>query len=121
MPARHPASLPRRERLGSGAALDRLFRSGMRVQQPSFTLLWLEGTDGPRRAAFAAGRRVGGSVVRNRARRRLREAYRAQKGRVAVGVHLCLIARRGADVAPFPELTGQVVEALGRTTGASRT
>jgi ribonuclease P protein component len=50
-------------------------------------------------------------VVRNRARRRLREAYRRQ--RVALppeGLRLCFIARRGALKDAFDRLA----EAMGR-------
>lgn len=44
----------------------------------------------PSRIGLTATRRLGGAVVRNRARRRAREAYRAWRGRVAPGCDLVL-------------------------------
>jgi ribonuclease P protein component len=68
---------------------------------------------GRRAAAFAAGRRLGRSVMRNRARRRLREAYRHVKGSLpATGVRLCILARAGAVDVAFRELRAQMGEAL---------
>jgi ribonuclease P protein component len=109
------AGLPRGERLRSRAEFDRLFRRGARVEGPAFVLLWMR-EPGPRAVGFAAGRRLGGSVVRNRARRRLREAYRRQRSLVpAEGIRLCFIARRAALTRPFPQLMSDVAGALGQS------
>jgi ribonuclease P protein component len=108
------ARLPRVERLRDRAALQGLFRRGTRVERESFVLLWLP-APGPQAVAFAAGRRLGGSVVRNRARRRLRAAYRDEKGRgPGSDVRLCFIARPGALRQPFAALSRDVGEALAR-------
>jgi ribonuclease P protein component len=109
-----PATFRRAERLRDRGEFERLFRRGARVDRPSFVLLWLS-VPGRRAAAFAASRRLGGSVWRNRARRRLREAYRRHKDLLpASGVRLCFVARLRAVEASFPELTSQVAEALGQ-------
>ena len=106
------AALPRTERLREPREFERLFRCGARLEQASFVLLWV-GAPGPRAVGFAVGRRLGGSVVRNRARRRLREAYRLQKGVVPVeGVRLCIVARRVALRAPFDHLFSEMGGAL---------
>ena len=106
------ATLPRGERLRDRREFQRLFRRGARVERPSFVLLWLSGP-GPRAAAFTASRRLGGSVWRNRARRRLREAYRHQKGVLpASGLRLCFVARPRAVRVAFPELASEMAEAL---------
>jgi ribonuclease P protein component len=49
---------------------------------------------GPARAAWVAGRTVGGAVQRNRARRLLREAWWALAPRVREGHDLVMMARR---------------------------
>lgn len=57
---------------------------------------------GPGRAAVVAGRRVGGAVQRNRAKRRLRAVLRAEG--VPDGFDLVVVARSGAVIAPYPLL-----------------
>ena len=82
---------------------------------PAFVLLWRR-EPGPRAVGFAVGRRLGGSVVRNRARRRLREAYRRQRALVAPdGIRLCFIARQAALTSPFTELSRLMADALVQT------
>ncbi len=112
--ARRRATLARGERLRDRAEFGRLFRRGHRIEGRAFLLLWLP-APGPRAAAFAASRRLGGSVWRNRARRRLREAYRRQKEILPrSGVRLCFVARPRAIEAPFADLAREVGEALGQ-------
>lgn len=107
------ATLPRAERLRDAAALERLFRQGARIESPSFLLLSIA-RPGRRATAFAASRRLGSSVQRNRARRRLREAYRRHKDRAPEsGVRLCLVARPRAVETDFDELCREVAAALG--------
>jgi ribonuclease P protein component len=109
------ARLPRGERLRSRAEFDRLFRRGARVEGPAFVLLWRREL-GPRAIGFAVGRRLGGSVIRNRARRRLREAYRRHRDIVpSEGMRLCFIARQAVLTMPFCELLLAVRGALAET------
>jgi ribonuclease P protein component len=84
------------------------------VETPAFVLLWRR-EPGPRAVGFAAARRLGGSVVRNRARRRLREAYRRQGDLVpSEGIRLCFIARQGALTSSFDQLVDVMAGALTR-------
>ena len=59
------------------------------------------------RVGFAVGRRVGKAVVRNKTKRRLREAVRAVP--VQNGWDLVIIARRGAASADFHGLNRSVM------------
>ena len=61
-------------------------------------VLW-RASEGPRRVGFAVGRQIRGSVRRNRARRRLREAYRAARDVAPTNVDLVVIGRAAALVA----------------------
>jgi ribonuclease P protein component len=107
------AGLPRGERLRDRTEIGRVFRRGGRIERPSFVLLWLP-VAGRRAAAFATSRRLGGSVVRNRARRRLREAYRQHKALVPPeGIRLCFVARPRAVAADFAQVSQEVAGALG--------
>lgn len=73
------------------------------------------------RVAFAVGKPVGTAVVRNRVRRRLREAVRveARAGRLAPGDYL---VRAGPEAAAssFAELAEHVRLATERSAGAGR-
>jgi ribonuclease P protein component len=67
-----------------------------------------EGERGPSRSGFVVGRRVGNAVVRNRVKRRLREAVRARYAALAPGVDLVWIARPPIAAADFPAITAEV-------------
>jgi ribonuclease P protein component len=106
------APLPRAERLRDRRELQRLFHRGSRVERASFVLLW-SSIPGRRAVAFTAGRKLGGSVRRNRARRRLREAYRRQAALLPeTGLRLCFVARPRVVAVSFLELSSEVAEAL---------
>jgi ribonuclease P protein component len=106
------ATLPRGERLRGRHEIEHLFRRGVRLERAGFVLLWAA-IPGRRAAAFAAGRRLGGSVTRNRARRRLREAYRHVKHLApARGIRLCFVARARALDVPFATLSHEVADAM---------
>jgi ribonuclease P protein component len=65
------------------------------------------------RVGFTATRRIGGAVVRNRAKRRLREAARATfPGLARGGCDYVLIARGGSTTRPYPRLLDDVKTAL---------
>ena len=65
------------------------------------------------RVGFTATRRIGGAVVRNRAKRRLREAARMTlPGLAKPGCDYVLIARGGVATRPWPRLLDDVKSAL---------
>ena len=57
--------------------------------------------DSETRIGLVTSRRVGTAVVRNRVRRRLREAVRAVRPRIERGYWLVLVARQSASQASF--------------------
>ena len=76
--------------------------------------LWVVRADAPDvRVAYAIGKKVGGAVVRNRLRRRLRAlvADAARGGQLAPGAYL-VGADPAAVGAPFPELRRHLTGAL---------
>jgi len=65
------------------------------------------------RLGFTATRRIGGAVVRNRAKRRLREAARALAPEHArAGCDYVFIARGGTTTRPWPRLLDDMKSAL---------
>jgi ribonuclease P protein component len=69
--------------------------------------------DAPLRVGFTATKKLGGAVVRNRAKRRLREAVRLTLGGAPLpGWQLVLVARDATATRPFPALLGDLRGAL---------
>ena len=104
-------AFPRSERLTRAEEFQAVFQQGTRVERPSLLLLWRE-APGRRKAGFAVSRQIGGAVRRNRARRRVREAYRRSRRRLPEGVQLVVVARPRAAMAPYGEILQDMCEAL---------
>lgn len=66
------------------------------------------------RIGFAAGRKLGKAVVRNRIKRRIKEAVRLLWPRVKPGFSMVVIARQAAKEMPFPDLQGKIAELFER-------
>lgn len=89
--------------------------AGVRVPTPAFILLVNPSPTGEARVGFTVSKRVGNSVARNRARRRLREVARALFREHAVpGADHVFIARPLPEERPFPILMDDVRAALGK-------
>ncbi len=86
-------------RLRSAKDFERVWREGQSHAHPLVVLIACRrpslepGQALPTRCGFVAGKKVGTAVDRNRAKRLLREAVRARKGKVAVGWDLVFVAR----------------------------
>ena len=57
------------------------------------------------RVGITVGKKLGGAVVRNRVRRRLREVYRLNESRFAPGWDIVVVARSRCVNADFSKLT----------------
>jgi ribonuclease P protein component len=103
--------LPRHERLAGSGDFQAVFQQGNRIERASLVVLWRDNAKS-RRVGFAVSRQIGGAVRRNRARRRLREAYRAARAMAPDAVDLVLVARRPVLTASFDTLARDVEIAL---------
>jgi ribonuclease P protein component len=81
-----------------------VFERGTSVANALAALYVLPGAAGPSRIAVAAGRRLGGAVVRNRHRRRWREIIGRRVGPPARPVDAVLVSRARAGTADFDAL-----------------
>jgi ribonuclease P protein component len=64
------------------------------------------------RVAVVAGRRLGSAVSRNRIRRRLGEAFRHIEKDLRSGADIVIVARSGAETAPFESVISHLSEAF---------
>jgi ribonuclease P protein component len=71
-------------------------------------VLYVRPTEGRRRVGITVGKRFGGAVVRNRAKRRLREAYRRLERRLRDHGDLVLVARSPVLTAPFDAIVSEM-------------
>jgi ribonuclease P protein component len=89
--------LPASRRLKLRREFDRVRIEGRTVRGGLLLLGLLQtGGEGAFRVGFVTSRRVGGAVVRNRVRRRLREIVRRHQPALASGLWLVVIARPAA-------------------------
>jgi ribonuclease P protein component len=103
--------LGRSERLTSGAEFQAVFRHGKRIERPSLILIWRD-RERSRRAGFAVSRQIGSAVSRNRARRRIREAYRVSQLLGPDRGDLVIVARPGVLTMSFSVIVKDVQNAL---------
>ena len=61
------------------------------------------------RVGITVSKKLGNAVIRNRTRRRLREAYRLNELRFTPGWDIVLVARSRAVDAPFEKLTASLL------------
>ena len=116
----HPVASPPLDRhatrLKKRAEFLRVAAKGRKVQAPGLVLQALRRSDaGPARVGFTVTKKVGGAVVRNRTRRRLKEAVRLVLAAEAPrGVDLVLIGREGTRAREFAALQDDLRRALAK-------
>ena len=101
-------TFPKSRRLTRAAEFERVKKNG-RAERGRFLVLGILPTDNaaPFRAGFVTSRAVGSAVVRNRARRRLREIVRRHQREIRTGVWIVTIARVSAAGASYQELEAE--------------
>jgi ribonuclease P protein component len=96
---------PKAARLIRTAEFARVRMEGRPVHGKMITLGVLKGaSDADGRVGIVTSKRVGGAVVRNLVRRRLREVFRAMRPRLIPGVWLVVVAKSSAAKATFAVL-----------------
>src|SRR5262249_22079078 len=106
-----PLSLDRSQRLRAGE-FEAIFRQRRhREEAESLVALW-QPCPGKGKVGFAVGRKLGGAVERNRARRRLREAYRQERRARRDGFEVVFVGRWALLGRPFQDLGRDVVTLL---------
>lgn len=92
----------------------RLYAKGKNAAAPCLALYGRKNRAGRSRLGLTVGKKVGGAVVRNRVRRRLREIYRLNEDRFCTGYDLVVVARVKAAYSRYSELEKEFLRLAGR-------
>jgi ribonuclease P protein component len=106
----HHNRFPPERRLRSRADFEQVYANGRSWSHPLLGLRVKGGGHG--RVGFAVGKRLGGAVVRNRVKRRLRDVTRHL--RLVPTVDVVVIARAPAVAAAYSDLRDAMVHVLSR-------
>jgi ribonuclease P protein component len=99
---------PKSARLARASEFQRMRREAQSFHGKFFVLSVLRNLPTAEvRVGLITSRRVGGAVVRNRVRRRLREIVRAARPQIPAGTWLTLVARQAAAQATFQILAAE--------------
>lgn len=108
----HPYySLSRQQRLAASGTIRETFERGRRYAGRLMVMVIREAGDASLRLCVVAGRNaVGGAVERNRAKRRLREAFRLNRHRMEGRCDVILVARGKLGEAPWEEVQKELID-----------
>ena len=112
-----PGPAPAPLRLKRRAEFLRVAKTGRKAAMPGLVLQAMAQPEpgSPARLGFTVTKKVGNAVIRNRTRRRLKEAARLLlRERPVAGVDLVLIGRDTTRDRPFPALIDDLRRALDR-------
>ena len=106
--------MKKRFRLRKNSDFQRVRREGHSWVHALLVLCALRNDLGYSRFGFSVSKRVGGAVVRNRARRLMREATRLRRAMIADGWDVVIIARQPMREANFHQVDRAVDQLLRR-------
>jgi len=111
-PARQGQTFPREARLVRKSEFDAVYSTGKRRSNAHFTV-FLRANELPlSRFGFSIKKAIGGAVVRNRMRRRLREMVRCHREEIPAGWDIVIHPKRSVAKAPFATLTAELLRLL---------
>ncbi|HBY64766.1 MAG TPA: ribonuclease P protein component [Solibacterales bacterium] len=111
---------PKERRILRSTEFRKVYDQGWRFSGPLFLAFCLHvpGLDGPK-VGFTAPRALGRSVVRNRIKRRMREAVRLHLSEVGTEWEIVVNPRRSAQQADFSTLEREVLRLFARCNASS--
>jgi ribonuclease P protein component len=113
---------PKAERMRSDREYREVVRKGERATTPHFTVYrdYRAGADrgaARRKVGISVGKRVGGSVQRNRLKRILREFYRTHKQAFPEGSRTAIVAKKAPPVENLDTVGRELLDAMTRRWG----
>ncbi len=104
-------SYPRSARVRKRSEFQRTYEEGTKVVRRPLVLFARRNDLGETRLGVTATRKIGNAVVRNRAKRLVRQAFRLVRGELAPGWDLVVVVRPGLLGQTASELEQVLVEA----------
>jgi ribonuclease P protein component len=111
-PSKSGQEFPREIRLTQKAQFDAVYRAGKRRSSSHFTAFVKANNLPQSRFGFSIKRALGGAVVRNRIRRRLREIARLHREEIPAGWDIVIHPKSSVAKAPFEALTADFLRLL---------
>ena len=106
------ARFPKSSRLLKHADFDHVYQNGKRQFSGHMTVFSLRREAGAPRVGFTVGRVLGGAVVRNRIKRRLREAVRRHLHALPASVDLVINPKKSVLTLEFAQLEAEIARAF---------
>lgn len=100
--------MKRRYSLKRNKEFRRVYRKGKSYGAHTLVLIYMQGNQPEVKIGFAVGKKIGGAVVRNKVKRRLREAVTPLLPEIAPGCRLIFIARAPIAEVDFTEIESTV-------------
>jgi ribonuclease P protein component len=108
-------SMQRNMRLRKKQDFARVYRQGQSFANAQFVVYWRkQTTPGQFRVGVSASSKLGGAVVRNRIRRRVKEIVRLNADKLQDAYDLILIVRKPALTLKYKEMEASVMHVLRR-------
>jgi ribonuclease P protein component len=118
-PGERPLGFPASERLRTDREFREVVRKGARVYTTHYTVYRDSLGKGKRQVGISAGKRAGGSVARNRAKRLLREFYRMHKCVFPIGTRTAIVVRKPPEGAVFSTVCEELLPVIQRRWGGA--
>lgn len=105
--------LPKQNRLKKKKSFDEVFKKGKILRAPDFFLKYLEKEAAEARIGFVVSKKVSKRAVqRNKAKRRLREAFRSPIKLLSQGIDVVVVANPSIKSRTLREIAEEVVSTL---------
>lgn len=110
----------REDRLHHRREFEAVYSRGVRIPGPHFVLFILPNNAGRCRLGVTLSRKVGNAVVRNQARRRMREIFRKRRGFLQVSVDIVVNAKPQIARQPLALLEAEFLGCVARFAEVSK-